>query len=57
MSIMSDCTHEETRVVLDTPIADPETSEFLGRFDVVSCAFCGDILDRIGPTEEPPPEQ
>lgn len=40
------CGHVETTNVGDMPIADPETYEFLGRFDVVICDYCKEIVSK-----------
>lgn len=48
------CTHEKTRHVTDVPIADPDTGEYLGRFDVVFCELCEGFVSQTL-TEEPPP--
>lgn len=40
------CTHENILNVGDMPIADPVTYEFLGRFDVVQCVDCFEILSK-----------
>lgn len=42
-----ECQHEETRWVGDTPVADPKTLKFKGRFDTKQCADCGEILEKV----------
>lgn len=41
------CLHEIKKWVKDTPIANPETLEFEGRFDTLYCVYCGEILDSV----------
>ena len=41
-----DCSHEHTKWIGDTPIANPETLEFEGRFDTLECVDCHTILER-----------
>lgn len=53
---MSDlCPHDHQFEVRDQPIADPESYEFLGRFDVVTCVDCNEVLSQE-PTTHPQPE-
>lgn len=39
-------TYHETREVNDMPIADPETYEFLGRYDTIWCVECEEIVSK-----------
>jgi hypothetical protein len=48
------CNHEETRVTEDLALADPVTYDFVGRFDVVQCSACFEILSKT-PTSHPEP--
>jgi hypothetical protein len=41
------CEHKNQREVEDMPIAEPGTLEFVGRFDVIVCEDCEDILSEI----------
>lgn len=50
------CPHENTRTVMDMPIADPVTFEFEGRFDVVFCSDCETVLTKKL-TTYPQPEE
>lgn len=40
------CDHTNTREVKDMPIANPDTYEFEGRFDVVYCFDCSTAIER-----------
>ena len=40
------CSHDNLREVQDMPKCDPVTYENFGRFDVVLCTDCGDILSE-----------
>lgn len=46
---MSDtpCLHEHTVEIGDMPMADPVTYDFLGRYDVVQCVDCLEILSQV----------
>lgn len=46
------CLHENKRAVGDMPLADPDTLEFLGRFDVTFCVDCETVLEKV-PTSYP----
>lgn len=43
---MADHTYHESTEVKDMPIADPETMENLGRFDVVWCVECNEVISK-----------
>lgn len=47
------CTHENQQLVEDMPIADPDTLEFKGRFNVQVCLDCGEHLSETQVTESP----
>lgn len=40
------CPHDYQMEVADMPIADPKTYKFEGRFDVVICVDCKEILSK-----------
>lgn len=44
---MATCPHESTYLVSDVPIADPETYDFQGRFDIRFCTNCKAEVDRV----------
>lgn len=48
------CLHENKRAVGDMPLADPDTLDFLGRFDVTICVDCETVLEKV-PTVYPEP--
>lgn len=40
------CEHLNSQKFQDMPLADPETFDFLGRFDVTVCIDCDEILTK-----------
>lgn len=49
---MDECAHENVALIGDMPLADPESFEFLGRFDVMQCSDCLETLSKT-PTVYP----
>lgn len=42
----TDHTYHSSHEVKDMPIADPETFEVLGRFDVIWCTECNEVISK-----------